>query len=732
MVVCPAGTAGACPPPEHMSDASAHQPNLRTEWRPLAPGGGQRVAAAGLTDGTVQIGGGGAYHTWPSLKSEVGLDQVFARFDYDLTDNLNVFVQGSGAEDYTSGFPTNLRFFQPTNVGACNPFLAQANQSAFGCTGSGESGEFRQSADIRHDEDVQLPAEPECAGRDMDTRTRNYFVIAGLEGKFGDGYRWEAAYTNSESKLTHRINKNQNLRNTYAAIDAVVNPANGQIVCRVTLTNPDLYPGCVPINLFGPSSESKEAFDYIFQRIEHVTTNELDSIAGSITGAPFNTWAGPLDMALSGEYRIQSYELTSTSPPARQDCVGLRFGNCNPTGNTPVNINVIAPRTPVEQKVAEAAFEFNAPLLKDTRLFQDVNLNAAVRYAEYENTPDDPILPDSSFEATTWKVGITWDIVDQLTVRAATSQDIRAPNLYDLFSPAAIIPNNFTTDVLQTGQPQVNAPHQTGGNPTLEPEVARTTTVGFVYRPTPNWSMSIDGYDIRIEDALATYDGRAVQIQRACYASGGSSPLCALIERGLGDYTDPSPANALVKTYQRAVNIAEQTTWGIDFETNYNTLLASHPFSVRLLVNYQPHLYYSGQELPTVDQAGAAYNQAYILLPAPVWKGLLYVRYNFTESFAVDLSERYRSGLVWSNDPSLTSTDHVPSVAYTNLNTSYTFRTDTARFNVYLNVQNLFDKDPPPSGTIGFANQPNLPTNGYIVGDDLVGRYFTLGVRASF
>jgi iron complex outermembrane recepter protein len=693
---------------------------------------GLRGPANGLADATVQIGGDGAYHTWPSLKSDVTMDQAFARFDFDLTDNLNVYVQGAGARDNTSGNPTNLRFFQPTNIGACNPLLSVTDQQALGCTDPPAQANSPTPPTFAMTKMFNFLDNPDAPGANMQTIAQSYFLIAGIEGAFGEGYRWEAAYSNSESELNTRVNRNQNLRNTYAAIDAVVNPANGQIVCRVDLTNPGVYPGCVPINLFGPGAGSREAFDYIFQRIEHTTTHKMDSLTASLAGAPLNTWAGPLDMAISGEYRRQTYELTSTSPPSLvQDCVGLRFGNCT-AGRTPVNINVIAPRSEVEQKVAEGAFEFNAPLLADKAFARALNLNAAVRYTRYDNEPNDPLLTSSSFDATTWKVGLVWSLTDDWTIRAARSRDIRAPNLFDLYSPVAINPNTFTTDYLLAGNPQGNVPQQTGGNPNLTPEVGNTTTVGLVFRPTSNFSMALDYYDISIEDALASLNGMAQGIQQACYSSGGSSPLCGLQERALGNVTDTSPANRLIKTYSRQVNIAEQRTWGIDFETNYTTLLAGQQLSLRFLLNYQPELVFSQPGLPTVDHAGAAYNQAYGLLPAPVWKAILFARYDITERLAVDASLRYRSGLEWTNDKNLFVSDDVSSVTYTNVSASYGFNAMGADLNLFFNIQNLFDKDPPPSGTVGLQNQPGLPSNGYIVGDDVVGRYFTLGVRMKF
>ncbi len=83
---------------------------------------------------------------------------------------------------------------------------------------------------------------------------KSYSAIAGLEGKIG-GFSWDVAYSHSESRQNVATVPNMDFARLYAGLDAVTGP-NGQIVCNVTLTNPGLYPGCVPINPFGERSRS--------------------------------------------------------------------------------------------------------------------------------------------------------------------------------------------------------------------------------------------------------------------------------------------------------------------------------------------------------------------------------------------------------------------------------------------------------------------------------------------
>ena len=43
-------------------------------------------------------------------------------------------------------------------------------------------------------------------------------------------------------------------------------------------------------------------------------------------------------------------------------------------------------------------------------------------------------LDSTTGRATTWKLGGTWQVNDDLTLRLTRSRDIRAPTLYDLYA----------------------------------------------------------------------------------------------------------------------------------------------------------------------------------------------------------------------------------------------------------------------------------------------------------
>src|SRR5690606_26054684 len=92
----------------------------------------------------------------------------------------------------------------------------------------------------------------------------NAFVMTGLSGSMLETFDWNVNY--SYSKSTQQVTNWGNINNEKfaAALDAVEDPSTGRIVCNVSLTPyADRFPGCEPINLFGPTAITISAYDYI-------------------------------------------------------------------------------------------------------------------------------------------------------------------------------------------------------------------------------------------------------------------------------------------------------------------------------------------------------------------------------------------------------------------------------------------------------------------------------------
>ena len=648
------------------------------------------------TTANVQVGGDGAYYQGVNLVLPLETNQAFARFDYDLSDSATFYVQGSLAEAKAYGAHNSSETPQNYRIYNGNAFLPAAAQTALGSTAFFGLG--RLNNDL-------------MADSTLDQKTFSQRYTAGFRGKvFGD-FRWDIFYTYGQADVDSVTHNNINYPHFYAALDAVKN-TQGNVVCRVDITNPGLYPGCAPINMFGVGNQSQAAKDYIYDDTAWSATNKMHDFGASINGSPFSTWAGPVSISLNAEYREESLvETTTASSLTVPSFTGIRLA-------APTALNWAYPtEAPMsgDNSVWEVGSEVLVPLLEDKPFAQRLAVNGALRYTHYS----------TSGGATTWKLGAIWQPVNDLKFRGAASQDIRAPTLSDLFAGrSASFGNLSDPHTLVTSSVSVIKT----GNPDLVPEVARTYTAGFLYTPSwaPRLSMSLDYFDISIDNAISTINGASASILKECEDSGGTSPVCASIIRSL-PFSDKTAANFPTAVLNANLNVAETYTRGFDLEASYNFDLAqvasNLPGSVdlRLLYTYQPELKTrTFASSPLLNLAGA--------VGLSKSRVTSFVSYK-NQGFSANAQVRYYGKQARSEDPSLVFADPpLPSIYYTDLGISQTLKFEERQFELFFNVSNLFDKDPrvsPSTTRVGIPGTGNPAVNG----DDTVGRYYTLGLR---
>lgn len=658
---------------------------------PFTPG-------AATTTANVQVGGDGAYYQGVNLVLPLETNQAFVRFDYDLNDAATFYAQASLAEAKAYGVHNSSETPQNYRIYSGNAFLPADAQAALTASNTAFFGLGRLNNDL-------------MADSILDQKTRSMRYTTGFRGKvFGD-FRWDVFYTYGQADVDSVTHNNINYPHFFAALDAVKN-TQGNIVCRVDITNPGLYPGCVPINMFGAGNQSQAAKDYIYEDTAWSATNKMHDFGASINGSPFSTWAGPVSVALNAEYREESLvETTTASSLTVPSFTGIRLA-------APTALNWAYPtEAPMSgsNSVWEVGGEVLVPLLEDVPFAQRLAINGALRYTHYS----------TSGGATTWKLGAIWQPVSDLKFRGAVSQDIRAPTLSDLFAGTSASFGNLSDP--HTGVTSSVTVIKTG-NPDLVPEVARTYTAGFLYTPSwlPRLAVSWDYFDISIDNAISTINGASASILQECETSGGTSPVCAAIIRPL-PFSDRTAANFPTAVLNANLNVAETYTRGFDFEASYNFDLAriasKLPGSVdlRLLYTYQPELKTrTFASSPLLNFAGA--------VGLSKSRVTSFVSYK-NQGFSADAQVRYYSKQARSEDPSLVFADPpLPSVFYTDLGLSQRLKFGEREFELFFNVSNLFDKDPrvsPSTTRVGIPGTGNPAVNG----DDIVGRYYTLGLR---
>ena len=652
---------------------------------------------AGDSTGTsaIQVGGDGGYYD-SSLLQPLEAHQLFGRFDIDLDGSLKAFVQLSGNLKTNENFQ-DYPLLNNVTISSTNAFLDPAYQATLAAA-SESTFSYRQMLD-------QVPRVNGVSESDQ------WVFVAGLEGQLST-FNWSTSYVHGRSELDTALNNNINNARLAAALDAVVDPGSGNIVCYSALQNPSLYSDCSPLNVFGPSAASAQAINYITGTTNYSALTETDDISAVISGPIFSTWAGPVNAALSAEWREISFKADSDAQPSDlSDCTDIRY-NCSASAS---EYRLTLPtQDKISQSVSEAAIEVDVPLISGAAFMDALNLSGAVRYTDY----------DTSGAYTTWKLGLDAQITDSLRFRVTRSRDIRAPNLYELFSEISIVPV-IGTDLLTGVSPQI--PSINGGNPDLKAEIGNTLTGGVIWKPVSNLTVSLDVFDIEVNDAVLSVNGGEPAFQAACYDSGGTSPYCSLQERPNG-FTDTSASNAWTAVYNRLFNIGVIDTYGADLEVSYSGEVFNRPLGIRFLGTYQPHLYFRQPNVTERDQGGAAFGPIGFAA-TPTKRILLVASYEPVDNVRVDVMQKWRNEMKIDGTPGRTwENNSLDAFQTTSVNLAYDTHFAGSDVTLYLNVNNLFDAEPPGGTYVGNGTRAGL-RDGYATTDDPRGRYVTVGFK---
>lgn len=593
---------------------------------------------------------------------------AFGRLSYDVTDDVTAYLEGSYAA--TRALAPTQYYHTGNNamtIQQDNAFLPEALRDQMVDLGITS---FRLA---RYDR------EPDSYLRVDNYTTR---ILGGLEGEFG-ALRWQAFYQYGRNKQNVLNYGMYLLNNSRLAVDAVVDPATDKIVCRSTLTDPGN--GCVPFNPFGEGSPSAEALAYT-NPLNNATSIVEDQVAGiNVAGPLVANWAGEISFATGIDFRRVDDTVTSNPAAAAGQFFTASLAGWQ-GGYT----------------IWEGFAEIDVPLARDLPLLQALDLNAAVRYADYS----------TSGGATTWKVGAIWEPVEDLRIRATRSRDIRAPNPEELFR-GALSATYPISDPFRDGAQSGGVQFSSQGNPALKPEKADTTVLGLVYRPSwlPGFDFSVDGYDIKIKDAIANLSPQ--EYLNRCF--NGDADACTHINR--------DSSGVVTGGFIGAFNFQSLRARGIDFEMGYRTSLAGGTLSVRGLLNYVDEL--STTTTVKIDRAGDLNSGAPSTNSVPRWRGLLTLNYSKggTGGF---LQMRYIGAGNLDNTWDETATDFNRVAAQVYFDGQLSQKVGE-QFELALNIQNLLDKKPPFAPLV---SNYNVPTNAALY--DQLGRMFRVTAKLHF
>jgi outer membrane receptor protein involved in Fe transport len=467
--------------------------------------------------------------------------------DYDVSDNATIFFEGAYSHNQTTtGFaPAFINESLPIEV--ANPHIGQELRDVLQLLDDAGSG--GPASDGLVNLIVRRRLVETGARRNEDTRNA-FRALVGLEGTFNN-YDYNAYYSYARSD------------NTQIQVGNVSRAAFASGILSSGGADPIVNP-------FGPNI-SAAGVDFIDIAATNNEITELNVIGATLSGELFEMPAGPLAALIGTEWRSSSFDFTPDEALLTGDVAGF---------------NAIDPASG-EIDVWELFVELSVPLLSEVSGIEALDGTVAYRYSDYDLVQTGGV--------NTFLGGLDWKVNENLAFGAQFQRAIRAPSLVEAFGGQRLFPVGATDPCAQasaatdatisalceaTGvpaglvgdpniQPNNEIPGLFGGNPDLFEEESDTFTLSAIITPEalPNLRVSIDYFDIDVEDAIGAFGGSVDNILDVCYlqVQDINSTACQAVGRnsttGTIDVQNPVLATN--------VNVGGLATSGIDLGVTY-------------------------------------------------------------------------------------------------------------------------------------------------------------------
>lgn len=693
----------------------------------------------------------------------------FLGLQYDVNDRLQVHWQGmvGRTESLTE---KNLRFYPiltilwfPT-VFRENAFLPDEVAQIMDENGL-ESFPVHKSGSLDGFNDAGAKERSRDVFTNWNWRIGVDYTIPGVEWDF------QASWQRGESKRNSQIYDMLRYDRYFLAADAVTHPETGEIVCNVQVhdpgvmelaasvegrvssrpVNPFIPPGtsegiigedvaagntqpleapiglddtikdCVPFNVMGSGNMSREALDYIHTHRFSRGFVDQDFAEALLSGELYQGWGpGPVNFALGLTWRDQQFidgalpvEVDKLGPPINVPELGIRGFPRGVEGGSP-NLHALStvPNIAGQTDVWEWFAELSVPVFETQALFGQVQrLGASLAYRESDY--------DRSGSSNSWKVGLDFQVLNDLRLRLTRSKDVREPTFFELFDAQGNV--GSATDP-RFGNESFTFTQVEGGNPILSPETANTNNVGVVWQPAfADWitglQLSLDWYEVDLSD---TVDLLGVQrIVNECELNG---TLCGQIERD-------AQTGEITRVFNTFQNIAQAGVEGWDVEAVYRAEPdffgnRFESFNFRWLAGFIKErtntpaggLTQDTSDTQNIPDLTSVVTTSYGVGP---WSFQIQGRYidsvkqNLNWVEGVDVDDNTMPSMIWWNT----------KLAYNGeLNNGSTYA-------VHFNVQNIFDRDPPiDPGVTDFGGG----TQGFGGPYDIFGRRYSLDFNYAF
>ncbi len=564
-------------------------------------------------------------------------------------------------------------------------------------------------------------------------------AVFGVRGDFGTAWSYDAFANFSRTDLTNiylndisitRINRSLDVINTTRVATATDGSTSVQtfIACRSATSvagAPPVDANCVPWNVFTNNGNrlaatstggvTQAAIDYLILPLYEKGETTLSQITAHIVG-DLGEYGIALPWADTGISFSVGYERVAQSLehlPDSNYISGDGSGQGGPT--VPVSGSLFSD---------EMFFEAHIPIIENASFADALNLDIGYRTGSYSTDQD----------VNSSKLALSWVIRENYKVRASVQQAIRHAHARELFAPQGIQlinatdpcagsnPGRTEAECMKTGlmpgqyglvaaSPAGQYNRLNGGNPNLRPETSDTFSYGFVLTPLDGLSVSLDYYDINIEETIGRVGFSSIISQ--CIEN---DRFCNLIQRGSGG-TLWLGNDQVVDTNQ---NVGTFSTSGFDLNFEYLFGIGSAgKMRASLVANFLQS--YETMFLGDLTECVGAFSTS-CGVPNP--EMAYNARLTWLSPYSLVMSLALRHIAAVDLIPAASNQiDHLAAANYIDLTAIYSLY-DKYEFRVGFN--NLLDENPPYRG-----NPPTNASNGNTYSQiyDARGRYVFFGFR---
>lgn len=248
----------------------------------------------------------------------------------------------------------------------------------------------------------------------------------------------------------------------------------------------------------------------IFTTPDQITDAEIDALKDTVYSGNWDT----IDVTVNSLEGVASKPIFSMGGGDAVMAVGFDYRDMTYTrkisdANANEEILFLSKDTPYDMSRAQAAIytEFLLPVT------DSIELNASVRYDTIDAVDSKGVgTVGEDMDDTTYKLTARWDVSDELALRASYGTGFKAPSMLEVAEPMTefgvtsgsyVCPFPATDPMAQYCLPgEFQSAVYRQGNAEIKPETSEQYSAGFVLRPVDNTSITIDYWNVQIDDVV--------------------------------------------------------------------------------------------------------------------------------------------------------------------------------------------------------------------------------------